>query len=147
MTFQAIMSRTGLTLEQAIQARQREYDEPFFIDTGDGNTLLTALRANGLTVTRGDRFFHVTGGHDKGGAVKTLLGYYRRQHPSLFVLGLGNSANDLSLMRETDMPVLVRNLDGSWDAEVTTRLPTVKRTDGIGPAGWREAIDSLLDPS
>lgn len=145
MTFQEIMFRTGLTLDQAICARQREYDEPFFIDSEDEGTLLTALRASGLTVTKGDRFYHLTAGHDKGEAVKVLLDLYRRQYPSLLAVGLGNSANDLPLLQRTDIAVLVRNPDGGWDAEVTTHLPSAKRTDGIGPDGWREAIDNLLD--
>lgn len=145
MTFQEIMFRTGLTLDQAIQARQREYDEPFFIDAGNEETLQAALRARRLTVTKGDRFYHLTGGHDKGNAVKVLLDHYRRLYPSLLAIGLGNSANDLPLLRQTDIAVLVRNPDGSWDAEVITHLPSVKRTDGIGPDGWREAIDNLLD--
>lgn len=145
MTFQEIIFRTGLTLEQAIQARQREYDEPFFIDAGDEETLLAALRARGLTVTKGDRFYHLTAGHDKGEAVRVLLGHYRHQHPSILAVGLGNSANDLPLLRQTDIPVLVRNPDGGWDSEVTAHLPGAKRTDGIGPAGWREAVESLLD--
>lgn len=145
MTFQEIIFRTGLTLDQAIQARQREYDEPFFIDAGDEQALLAALRAQGLTVTKGDRFFHLTGGHDKGNAVKALLGHYRRQCSSLASIGLGNSANDLPLLRQTDVAVIVRNPDGSWDAETTAQLPAARRTDGIGPAGWREAIDRVLD--
>lgn len=145
MTFQEIIFRTGLTLDQAIQARQREYDEPFFIDAGDEQALVAALRAHGLTVTKGDRFFHLTAGHDKGDAVKTLLGHYRRQYPSLVSIGLGNSANDVPLLRQTDIAVIVRNPDGSWDAETTAQLPAVRRADGIGPAGWREAIDRLLE--
>jgi len=145
MTFQAIMFRTGLTLDQAIQARQREYDEPFFIDVGDEETLLAALRERGLTVTKGDRFHHLTGGHDKGDAVRVLLDYYRREYPYLLAIGLGNSANDLQLLRQTDIAVLVRNRDGSWNGEVTTHLPSVKRTEAIGPEGWRKAIENLLD--
>ena len=146
MTFNEIMFRTGLTLDQAIYARRREYDVAFFVDSGDEGTLLAALRARGLTVTKGDRFYHLTAGHDKGEVVKVLLDLYRRQHPSLVAIGLGNSSNDLPLLRETDIAVLVRNPDGNWNAEVTTHLPSVKRTDGIGPAGWREAIERLLDP-
>jgi len=147
MTFQEIMLRTGLTLDQAIHARQREYDEPFFIDAGDEARFLTALQEQGLTITKGDRFYHLTAGHDKGGAVRVLLGHYRRHYPSLRAIGLGNSANDLALLREADIAVLVRNPDGQWDAEVTTHLPNVQRTDGIGPVGWREAIENLLDSS
>jgi len=146
MSFQEIRFRTGLSLEHAIQARQRDYDEPFFIDAGDEETLLAALRARGLTVTKGDRFYHLTAGHDKGEAVKVLLGHYRRQHPNLLAIGLGNSANDLPLLRQTEIAVLVRNPDGSWDSEVTTHLPSVTRCQGNGPEGWREAIESLLHP-
>ncbi len=145
MTFQEIMFRTGLTLDQAIHARQREYDEPFFIDAGDEQTFLTALREQGLTITQGDRFYHVTAGPDKGEAVGVLLAHYRRHYPSLRAIGLGNSANDLSLLRESDIAVLVRNPDGCWDTEVTTHLPSVQCTDGIGPVGWREAIDKILN--
>ena len=145
MTFQEIISHTGLTLDQAIYARQREYDEPFFIDSGDEEALLAALRGSGLTVTKGDRFYHLTAGHDKGEAVKVLLDHYRHQYQSLLAVGLGNSANDLSLLQQMDIAVLVRNPDGGWDAEVTTHLPSVKRTNGIGAKGWHEAIDNLLE--
>jgi len=145
MTFHEIMFLTGLTMDQAVYARQREYDEPFFIESGDAEKLMATLREKGLAITKGDRFYHLTGGHGKGEAVKKLLDLYRRQCGCLVSVGLGNSANDLPLLRETDIAVLVRNPDGRWDAEVTTHLPSVTRTDGIGPNGWREAIDNLLD--
>lgn len=145
MSFREIMLRTRLTLEQAIQARQRDYDEPFMIESGDGTKLCLELQARGLTVTKGDRFYHLTGGHDKGHAVKELLALYRRQYPSLVAVGVGNSANDLPLLRETDIPVTIRNPDGQWDAEVIERLPDVQRSEAIGPQGWREAIDDILN--
>jgi len=145
MSFQEIMSRTGLTLEQAIHARQREYDEPFWIESGDAAALCAALHGRGLTVTKGDRFYHLTGGHDKGGAVRQLIALYRRKYASVVVVGLGNSANDLSLLRETDIAFLVRNPDGHWDTEVIEHLPNVERSHAIGPQGWREAVDQVID--
>jgi mannosyl-3-phosphoglycerate phosphatase len=144
MTFQEIMFRTGLTLDQAIYARQREYDVPFYVDSGDEGTLLAALRASRLTVTKGDRFYHLTGGHGKGEAVKKLLDLYRRQWAMVVSVGLGNSANDLPFLREVDRPVLVRNPDRSWDPEVIRCLPSVARTECVGPQGWREAIEKIL---
>jgi len=145
MTFQEIISRTGLTLEQAIHARQREYDEPFWIESGDAAALCASLQAQGLTVTRGDRFYHVTGGHDKGSAVRKLIALYRRKYASVVALGLGNSANDLPLLRESDIAFLVRNPDGHWDTEVIEQLPNVERSKAIGPQGWREAVDHVVD--
>jgi mannosyl-3-phosphoglycerate phosphatase len=145
LSLDEINELTGLAREQAFRARQREYDEPFVIESGDPARLVAALQAQGLTITKGDRFYHLTGGHGKGEAVKKLLDLYRRQWGEIVSVGLGNSANDLPLLRAADIAVLIRNPDGRWDAEVTTHLPNVTRTDGIGPKGWREAIDNLLD--
>ncbi|MBI1997908.1 MAG: HAD-IIB family hydrolase [Deltaproteobacteria bacterium] len=144
MTFHEIMFRTGLTMDQAVYARQREYDEPFFIESGDAEKLMAALREKGLAITKGDRFYHLTGGHGKGEAVKKLLDLYRRQCGCLVSVGLGNSANDLAMLCETDIAVLIRNPDRSWDSEVIKHLPNVERTDSIGPQGWREVIDKIL---
>ena len=145
LSLDEINELTGLPRDQAFRAWQREYDEPFVIESGNAAQLIAALQAHGLTVTKGDRFYHLTGSHGKGEAVRKLLDLYRRQWGEVMSVGLGNSANDLPLLRETDIAVLVRNPDGRWDAEVTTDLPSVTRTDGIGPNGWREAIDNLLD--
>ena len=145
LSLDEINELTGLPRDQAFRAWQREYDEPFVIESGNAAQLIAALQAHGLTVTKGDRFYHLTGSHGKGEAVRKLLDLYRRQWGEVMSVGLGNSANDLPLLRETDIAVLVRNPDGRWDAEVMTHLPNVTRTDGIGPKGWREAIDNLLD--
>jgi mannosyl-3-phosphoglycerate phosphatase len=145
MSLQEIMARTGLRREQARGAAQREYDEPFLVEPGEEARLLPELAATGLTVTQGDRFYHLTGGHDKGKAVRQLLALYRRQHANLLTVGLGNSANDLPLLRATDIAILVRNPDGQWDVEVTERLHHVERSNAIGPQGWREAVDKIMD--
>ncbi|MGE5305833.1 MAG: HAD-IIB family hydrolase [Alphaproteobacteria bacterium] len=145
MSFQEIMARTGLNANQARDAAQREYDEPFLIESDGGEAMLVAtLAAMGLTVTRGDRFYHVTSGHDKGKAVRELLSLYRQKNASLLSVGLGNSANDLPLLRETDIAVLVRNPDGHWDVEVIERLPNVERSNAIGAQGWCEAVDRIM---
>jgi mannosyl-3-phosphoglycerate phosphatase len=135
---------TGLPKDQAFRAWQREYDEPFVIESGDVAQLIAVLQPHGLTVTDGDRFYHVTGGHGKGEAVRRLLDLYRRQWGQEVSVGLGNSANDLPFLREVDRPVLVRNPDRSWDPEVIQSLPSATRTECVGPRWWREAIDKIL---
>ncbi len=140
MTVHEIMERTGLTMDQALYARQREYDEPFIVESAEEGKLLEALRTKGLTVVKGDRFFHLTAGHSKGEAVKQLLELYRRESGALISVALGNSANDLAMLRETDRAVLIRNPDGTWDTDVVKQVPNAYRTDGVGPRGWSEAI-------
>jgi len=138
---------SGLTRDQAVLALEREYDEPFLVEKGEQNKLFDTLRKKNLTVTYGGRFFHITGGHDKGKAVKTLLDLFRRSGSQVLSVGLGNSANDLPLLENVDRPILVKNFDGSYDQEVVRSLPSIERTQAIGPEGWGEAIGKILSES
>ncbi len=144
MKLNEIAQMSGLTLEQAALATKREYDEPFLIESGSREKLFRALRDRGFQVIHGGRFFHLTGGHDKGKAVKLLLDHYRRCYSSSLSVGLGNSANDLPLFFEVDEPVLVRNSDGSYDGETLKRMPLIKCTQKSGSEGWREAVEKFL---
>jgi mannosyl-3-phosphoglycerate phosphatase family protein len=144
MTPAELSRLSGLSQDQARLALEREYDEPFVVERGDQDKLFDALRKKDLTVTYGGRFFHVTGGHDKGRAVRTLLDLFRRSGSRVWSVGLGNSANDLPLLENVDRPVLVRNFDGSYDEEVIKALPSIERTQAIGPKGWRESIEKVL---
>lgn len=144
MSAEEVSRLTGLPLEQASLALQREYDEPFIVEGEGEDRLFAALRERGLSVTFGGRLLHVTGGHDKGRAVRLLLALYRKIDPACRSLGLGNSANDLPLLREVDRPILVRNADGSYDAEVLQAMPHVEKTSERGPAGWSAAISKIL---
>lgn len=135
---------TGLGAAQAVLARQREYDEPFWVQAGNTDALIGALRARGFTVTYGGRLFHLARGHDKGKAVRLLLDLYRRSGPGVVSVGLGNSVNDLPMLRQVDHPVVVKNFDGSYDSEILGALPHVDRTNGIGPQGWSEAIRRIV---
>lgn len=144
MDAEEVSQLTGLSIEQASLALQREYDEPFVVEGKDTERLFTALRARGLSVTFGGRLFHVTGGHDKGRAVRRLQALYRRIDPACVSVGLGNSANDLPLLREVDRPILIRNVDGAYDPQVLRAMPEVEKTHEPGPAGWNTAIAKIL---
>jgi mannosyl-3-phosphoglycerate phosphatase family protein len=144
MSAEEIAALTGLTADQAALAREREYGEPFLVEGKNQDRFVRALIGKGFSVTRGDRFFYLTGNHDKGTAVKILLDLYRRMEGKLTSVGLGNSANDFPLLCHVDRPVLVRRSDGAWDADITEKLPFIERTEAAGPLGWSEAIDRIL---
>ena len=144
MGLDEIAGLTGLTREQAQRATQRLYDEPFVVEEGDVDRLAARLASAGLRVVKGDRFYHVMGKQDKGHAAKTIVDLYRRTTPALRSIGVGNSANDLPLLANVDLPLLVRNPDGSWDEEVSRRLPNILKSTEVGAAGWREMIERVL---
>lgn len=144
MSVEEVSRLTGLPREQASLALQRDYDEPFIVEGKGAEEFFAALRNRGLSVTFGGRLFHVTGGHDKGQAVKLVQKLYRKTDPTCVSVGLGNSGNDLPLLREVDRPILIRNADGSYDEEVLRAMPQVERTLERGPAGWNAAIAKIL---
>ncbi len=144
MSVEDVSQLTGLPREQASLALQREYDEPFTLEGKDSERLFAVLRSRGLPVTFGGRLYHLTGGHDKGHAVRRLHALYRKLDPACVSVGLGNSANDLPLLREVDRPILIRNADGSYDKDVLRAMPQVDRPLERGPVGWSAAIAKIL---
>jgi mannosyl-3-phosphoglycerate phosphatase len=145
MNHSEIVEFTGFTKQQAQAAAQRQFDEPFLIDEPSRERMLaTALRMRGFTVTKGERFFHLSRGSDKGKAARLLMDLYRKDGTALLSVGLGNSANDLALLLAVERPILIRNPDRSWDSTITQNIPGIRKTMSIGPEGWAESIEKLL---
>jgi len=143
MAVEEIAARCGFTREDAALAAMREYDEPFV--GADGPALAEverAARKAGLTVASGGRFHHLVGGSDKGRAVRALRDLYSRSRGPVRTAGLGDSLNDETMLREVDVPVLVRKPDGGH-ADMAG-LPELVIAPYAGPEGWREAVLGLL---
>ncbi len=149
LTVEQIAARTGLALEQACLAKMRDADEPFFIGRDFSEDEVKRLQAEawreGLRVTRGGRFFHLTGSSDKGTAAHQLIRLYQAawQRP-IRTVGLGDSLNDLPLLQAVDAPVLVRKKNGEVDESVLTQVKA-QITKHSGPAGWNEAVLKILE--
>lgn len=141
MTTAEVAALSGLTRDEAALAMEREYGEPFVFPGAPDERFLRAIEAAGLKWTQG-RFFHIMGNHDKGKAVAVLRALYERSGERPVFIGLGDSLNDLPLLLAVDRPVLIRKDDGSHDPRIS--IPGLSRTDGIGPAGWNEAILAAL---
>ncbi|MGH7231707.1 MAG: HAD-IIB family hydrolase [Nitrospiraceae bacterium] len=151
MSIEEVSRRTGLCPAEAVLAKQREYDEPFVVEESPTpvNEIYRLAEARGLHCTQGGRFYHLHGNTDKGRAGRYVIECFRRQAAehgaALQTIGVGDSLNDLPMLQAVDHPVLVQRPDGSYDANV--RLPNLIRAPGIGPAGWNEAILTLLSAS
>lgn len=148
LTVEQIAARTGLRFEQALLAKMRDADEPFFIDREfdekEVERLKTEVWCKGLRVTRGGRFLHLTGDGDKGTAALRLIQLYQAawQQP-IRTVGLGDSLNDLPLLQTVDVPILVRKKNGELDENVLAQVKA-EITMKAGPAGWNEAVFALL---
>jgi mannosyl-3-phosphoglycerate phosphatase len=145
-----VAERAGLVLVAARRACRREFDEPFVILQGDAQAwprLRREIRKLSLHAVQGSRFFHILGKNDKGGAVRRLAAWFRRAAPGQAVrtVGIGDSPNDIPLLRAVDMPVLVARPGGRYDRETLSSVPRARRAGAIGPAGWNRAVLGLLE--
>jgi mannosyl-3-phosphoglycerate phosphatase len=145
MSLEEISSLTALDLATAYLAAMREYDEPFIILRENGldlGLLQHAAKRRGLRITAGGRFYHLHGNTDKGVAVEIILSWYKASHPHVVTVGLGDSPNDFDMLRKVDYPFLVQPLRSFPGIE--NQIPRLNVTKAQGPAGWKEAVLSIL---
>lgn len=143
MTAEEVAGLTGLPREEAAFARERDFSEPFvFQKSADAPVFLDAVKTRGLNWTRG-RLYCLMGEHDKGRAVRILKKAYEKEHGKIVTIGLGDALNDLPLLRETDVPVLVRKPDGTYEQEV--KAEGLVLAAGVGPEGWNASVLDILN--
>ena len=151
MSLEEIARYTGLSPADAVLAKQREFDEPFLINR-KGITcedLRPFVEDRGLRCIKGGRFYHLMGMNDKGLASRLLLEWYRHQDESqgreIVTIGLGDSLNDLPMLKAVDRPILVQKPNGSYDPDI--HLPHLQHAAGSGPIGWNRAVLAILHDS
>ncbi|MEE4662037.1 MAG: HAD-IIB family hydrolase [Halieaceae bacterium] len=136
-----IAGMTGLPLEQAVLAAEREYSEPLcWQDSEQRKTrFLEALATAGLSALQGGRFLSVAGRTNKGRALARL----RERYAGARIIALGDSPNDEAMLSAADIAVIIKSARSeSMRAEGAGR---VLRTTLPGPDGWREAVLPLLE--
>ena len=140
-----ISQETGLSLADARKAKMREASEPFLWSGSEAELfdLGKAVEAAGLTIQRGGRFYHLTGGADKKLAMQWMRRQFLRHIPDLPIvtIALGDGPNDLKMIEAADHGVIIPNADGS--AIASTR-PSVFLADRPGPEGWVIAVRKIL---
>lgn len=141
MSSEEVAKLTGLPCTEAKLAKQRDFDEPFIFEGSPDERFLHAIESLNLHWTQG-HIFHIMGNHDKGSAVSILRKLYEQERGAVTVVGLGDSLNDLPMLKVADKLVLVRHADNSCDARI--EIDGLMKTQSPGPAGWNEAVLQLL---
>jgi len=149
MSAREVAQNTGLTPREAELARQREFDEPFFFTGGEEEQqrFAAAAKERGLTLARGGRFWHAFAGSDKGRAVERLMKLYRevlRGSGRLRSVALGDSANDLPMLKAANVAVIIPKPGGAHDEALVEALPRAILAPAPGPHGWNAAVLELV---
>jgi mannosyl-3-phosphoglycerate phosphatase len=136
---------TGLSSEQALLAKQREFTEPFLIEDNTKIDEISPIAASrGFKITSGERFFYLAGiRQDKGSALHLCARIFARNTDGEAVtIGLGDSADDISMLKRVDIPILLPRFDGSYEH---IDLVNLIKADHPGSRGWNDTLLSVLN--
>jgi mannosyl-3-phosphoglycerate phosphatase len=144
-----IQEVTGLPEYLAEAAAQREFDEPFFFRNPEDRPAIEDLRKRaaekGWRITEGGRFFHLCGPHSKGEAVRRLIRLYRKfSSGSVVSVAIGDSLNDLPMLKEADIPCLVARPRGGYEGRILNEMAP-RLSNHPGPQGWSELVTRILE--
>lgn len=135
----AMAHLTGLSPAEAAAARDREYDLPFVAPVDAADTLSGLPLPPDLRLTRGGRFWHLSGAHDKADALRLLA----ERLGGGATVGLGDAPNDASFLRAVDRAVLVPRPSGV-DPVLADAVPGASVAPAPGGAGWAAAVRMLV---
>jgi mannosyl-3-phosphoglycerate phosphatase len=143
MSVEEVAKDSGLSLEFATLAKQREYDETFKLkgDKIRQNLTLNKIKEAGLSYTHGGKYYAAMKGNDKGKATRILTRLFRQEFGDVESIGIGDSENDLPMLAAVDIPVLVQKPNKLWE-EID--LANVRKVPRIGPEGWKKTIEDLI---
>lgn len=138
-----ISKLTGLPKEDASLAKNREFDETILeIDIKLINTIKKRLKEYGLKLVHGGRFYHILDKDvSKGKSIKILKQLFQQKYgTSVETIGIGDSLNDLDMLKSVDHPYVVEKKSGGWN---NFDIPNLKKMKGIGPYGWINVIKDI----
>ena len=139
-----IAEKSNLSLEQAKLAKKREYDEPVLMKREIEDKIREILKEYDCHLVRGGKFYHILGQNDKGKSVYLLTKLFKQKYGNIKTIGLGDSENDIGMLKNVDVPVLVKKTDGSYDEKVILEIPEIIKTKFPGPKGWGLIIKELI---
>lgn len=135
----------GLPVGDARLALNRNYSEPILWQDSEEQyqRFLDMLAVEGLQALSGGRFIHIMGQCDKGAAMRWLAPRLIAADSQPRVIALGDSDNDLAMLRAADVAVIVRRPHRP-PLDVVDAQGEVIITEEVGPLGWNNTLLSLL---
>ena len=141
-----VVTATGLSEAAARKASMRRFSEPGLWGGTDAEleAFISWLAQNGIHARYGGRFLTLSLGGTKADRMGTIAKALYPDHLP-FTVALGDAPNDIEMLEQADRGFIVANPHGKpvpkLDGEQAGRI---SRTRQIGPAGWNEALTSLV---
>ncbi len=145
MPVEQVMATTGLRLDDARRAQDREATEPFLWSGSapELSALREILIEENIQVQRGGRFYHLTGQATKENAMAKIISAFVERKPDFQIISiaLGDGPNDLAMIEAANFGVIMPNPDG---VTIETAKAHVRSAPVPGPEGWVMAVQEIL---
>jgi len=143
---EGIMQATGLPREKAERSADRHCTEPLLWrdDEAKIEAFRAELEAHDLRLTRGGRFWHVSGQTDKGIAAMAVKERFEKSLiRSLCAAAIGDSGIDQPMLEAADIAIVIPAPDGEVRLQFEHPLKIV--ANHPGSQGWAQAVSEVLD--
>lgn len=140
MSDREVADLTGLSLDNVLMSKHREFTEPFILqDLSQLEELEKLALCYQLKVTKGGRFYHLMGeSQDKGLAVMHTIELFEHLYGSkINSIALGDSENDIVMLERVDTPIAIQNHKGEY---IGLDLKNIQLSTHQGSQGWNEMI-------
>ena len=136
---------TGLSGDSLNLMRDRHWSMPFLNPPNYIDEKLAKLsKRHRVVIFKGNRMSHLLSiNSDKGKAINKLKEF--SNHSNVIIIGLGDSPNDLPLLKNSDLKVVIPNINGPnqllIDHLQNTNYILADEPNGFG---WRKEIRNLI---
>ena len=136
---------TGLSGDSLILMRDRHWSMPFLNTPIDIEKKLNVLcQKYKVKIFRGNRMSHLLSvNSDKGKAIKKLIQFSKNY--SVKIIGLGDSPNDLPLLKTSDYKIVIPGINGPNQTLLnelgSINYITAKEPNGYG---WQKEVTKLI---
>ncbi len=142
-----IIRLTNIKESNVEDFRKRRYDLPFVFEKISREkyfSLSSELNKIGLRIHKGGRFYHITSDYDKSNAVLKLIEFYKRNNNHIKTIGIGDSQNDLNMLKTVDLPCLIKKKDNIYEEVIIKEIKKIIKSNNPAPDGWKEVIKVVI---
>ena len=147
MSPEVFAGKTNLDRDEAERALNRQFTVPvLWLESEQRKQeFISWCVGSDIEVQEGGRFLHLQRSCDKGKAIDWLNEKYEQEYGKLYTGGIGDSQNDIPMLRTVDRAFAVQQPDGTLDERILDEVEQVQTIDEVGPEGWTDGADQFLE--
>ncbi len=149
MKLQETVQNLGLSTDEAHRARQREFEEQFFIaGASEKQTarFVELARQRGFTAQAGEPLWRFSGVPDAGRAARQLVKLYRAAtRGRLQVVAIGSSELDLSILAAANKQYMLERPRKYRHEEPNAKSAQIEYGGAAGAANWAKQVLRVLE--